>query len=934
MHNKWNIRKTWHLIYLLTGFTWLAYAEPLQLKKLTCEYLENPLGIDTPAPVLGWQSVSQARNQRQSAYEIEVSLNENDLLKGKELIWKTGKVNSRQHVNITYSGKKLKPFTRYYWRVRVHNQNGEVSDWSQPAWWETAMLSPTDWKAEWITDGSQAPDKEEDFYNDHPAPLFRKEFQLSKPVKKARLYIAGIGYYEASLNGQRIDDHRFLDPGWTNYDKQILYSTYDITPLTNSGKNTIGVMLGNGFYNPLPIRIFQPLREYLTIGHPCLKAQLHIQYVDGSSETIYTDESWKTTSGPVMRNNVYLGERYDARNEIPGWDTASIDDSRWKQAVSVTKEPTGLLTAQMQPPIRIIEVIKPVRMTECRPGEFIFDMGQNFAGVARIKLKGPRGTTVKIRYGEDVYSDGSLNVMTSVAGQQKKVWDANWDRPGQPQTAWQEDVYILKGGEEEETWSPRFTFHGFRYLEVTGWPGRPSLTDVEGLRLSADVARNGHFECSNPMLNRLDKMLDYTFRSNLFSVQSDCPAREKFGYGGDIVGTARTFCWFYDMENFYRKAIRDFANDQRPEGGMTETAPYNGIADLGLGDNSGPIGWQLAFAFMQKQLYEYYGDLRTIQNFYPVLRKQVEFLRSKANGNRIENCINDHESLEERIPSLFATAHYYHHVSLLAEFAALTRQTKDAQTYTRLASDIKDSFIKEFVKAGTGEVGNGTQAAQAFALLYDLLPKEEEKAAAFNALLQAIKKRDGHVASGIFGVPAVLEVLRQHNRNDIAYAMVTKKEFPGWFHMLESGATTLWETWRYSDNVYSQNHPMFGSVGEWMYQSLGGILPAAPGFSQIIIKPQPAGDLSWVNCRYESVCGTIASHWKKEGTTFELRVTIPTNTTAQVYLPSSPQAEITEGGMALASVPEIQTNEYADGFTALEIGSGDYTFIVTTDSSH
>lgn len=925
MNNNSIMRRTGLLICLLAGFAWFAVAEPLQLKKLTCEYAENPLGTDALTPVLGWQLESQARNQLQSAYEIQVSLNEDDLLNGKGLVWKSGKVNSRQNVNITYAGKKLKPFTRYYWRVRVYNQDGEVSGWSRTAWWETAMLSPADWKAEWIADGSNAPEKEEDFYKDDPAPLFRRDFQLRKPVRKARLYIAGIGYYEASVNGKRVGDH-VLDPGWTNYGKQILYSTYDITPLIASGKNTVGVMLGNGFYNPLPIRIFQPLREYLTIGRPCVKAQLRVLYTDGSVETVCTDENWKTAAGPVMRNNVYLGEHYDARSEIPGWDTGTFDDSRWKQAVLVPKIPAGQLSAQMQPPVRVLEVIKPVRMTECRPGEFIFDMGQNFAGVARIKVRGPKGTTVKIRYGEDIYSDGSLNVMTSVAGQQKKVWNADWSMPGQPQTAWQEDVYTLKG-EGEEIWSPRFTFHGFRYIEVTGWPGRPSLADIEGVRLSADLQKAGRFECSNPMLNRLDKVLDYTFHSNLFSVQSDCPAREKFGYGGDIVGTARTFCWFYDMENFYRKAIQDFANDQRPEGGMTETAPYNGIAAEGLGDDSGPVGWQLAFAFMQKQLYEYYGDLRTIRAFYPALRKQVEFLRSKAEGNRIGMCINDHESLEERIPALFATAHYYHHVILLAEFASLTKQTKDVQIYTQLASEIKEAFIKEFLKAGTGKVGNCTQAAQAFALFYDLIP-ENERAAAFDILLQAIDKWNGHVASGIFGVPAVLEVLRLNNRNDIAYEMVTKKDFPGWGHMLESGATTLWETWRYSDNVFSQNHPMFGSVGEWMYQSLGGITPAAPGFSKIMIKPQPAGDLNWVNCSYKSVNGTIVSNWKKEGDTFELRVKIPANTTAQICLPSSTGSKIMESGCSLNVIQDIKNLGYVDGFTCLEVGSGDYTFVV------
>lgn len=919
------MKKIYILICLLAGFTFIVGAVPLELKGLTCEYQENPLGVDVLAPLLGWKLESTARSQSQSAYEIQVVVRKEDLCQGKNLVWKSGKIDSRQNISVPYDGKKLKPFTRYYWRIRAYNQDGEVSEWSQLAYWETSMLSSADWKAQWIGDGSVSPVKTEDFYKDDPAPLFRKTFQLRKPMLEARLYIAGIGYYEASMNGNRIGD-RVLDPGWTNYSKQILYSTYDITSQLHSGENSLGVMLGNGFYNPLPMRVFLPLREYLTIGRPCLKAQLRIRYTDGETETIVTDASWKTSVGPIMRNNVYLGEHYDARNEQVGWDQFPFDDSHWMQAVVVSDPPSGQLASQMQPPVRITKVIQPIRMTETRAGEFVFDMGQNFAGVVRIKVRGPKGTTVKIRYGEDVYSDGSLNVMTSVAGQQKKVWDANWETPGQPQTAWQEDSYTLKG-EGEETWSPRFTFHGFRYVEITGWPGRPSLADVEGSRLNADLQKTGQFECSNPMINHLNQVLDYTFLSNVFSVQSDCPAREKFGYGGDIVGVARAFCWFYDMGNFYRKAICDFAVDQRPLGGITETAPYNGLADQGLGDNSGPIGWQLAFAFMQKQLLDYYGDLKTIERYYPALQQQVEFLRSKASLHIIDHCINDHESLEERIPALFATAHYYHHVLLLSEFASLTGRTKDAQKYTQLSVGIKDAFIREFVKSGNGEVGNQTQGAQAFALFYNLIP-ENEKEAALKVFLKAIKERDGHIAAGIFGVPAVLEVLRLNNRNDIAYEMVTKKDFPGWGHMLESGANTLWETWKYSDNVFSQNHPMFGSVGEWLYQTLGGINPAAPGFRKILIKPQPAGDLVWVNCSYHSVNGNIVSNWKKEGNTLELQIIIPANTTAQVYLPSSENATIIESNTPIGIIKDIRRIGYSTGFTCLEVGSGSYSFKV------
>ncbi|MDR2040165.1 MAG: glycoside hydrolase family 78 protein [Bacteroidales bacterium] len=911
-----------YFFFLLLSGLCLPVFSGIQPTGLSCEYIENPLGIDITDPVLAWKIQFDERSQIQTAYEIMVATSESDLEQGKKLTWKSGKKISGQNNNIVYTGRKLQPFTRYYWKVRIYDREGRPSEWSTTAWWETAMLQKDDWKAQWISDGSKPPANEIDFYKDDPAPMFRKTFHVKKQVASARLYIAGIGYYEARMNSARVGD-QVLDPGWTNFGKQILYSVYDITNQVHPGNNAISIILGNGFYNPLPMRIFRPLREYLYIGRPCVKAQVRIHYTDGSVETIITDQSWKTAPSAIMRNNVYLGEHYDARLETPDWDTPAFDDNHWKQASDIDA-PSGELTVQLQPPIRITRIFRPVRMTESRPGVFVFDMGQNFAGVARIKVNGPRGTKISIRYGEDVYSDGSLNVMTSVAGQQKRIWDADREAPGQPQTAWQEDSYILKGS-GEEIWAPSFTFHGFRYVEITGWPGRPTLDNIEGLRMNADLPRTGSFECSNPMFNQLNTAIDHTFLSNVFSVQSDCPAREKFGYGGDIVGVARTFSWYYDMENFYRKVIRDFANDQRPLGGMTETAPYNGIADRGLGDGSGPIGWQLAFAFLQKQLYEYYGDIRTIETYYPALRKQVEFLRSNAKDHIIDRCINDHESLEERIPELFATAHYYHHVILLSEFATLTNHIADAKTYTQLAADIKAAFITKFMDPNTGKAGNHTQAAQAFALYYELLPGGS-KDKAFDVLLQEIEHRNGHIAAGIFGVPLILDALTKYQRNDIAYQMVDKKDFPGWGHMLQSGATTIWETWKYSDNIYSQNHPMFGSVGEWFYQSLLGINPALPGFKHIIVKPQPAGDLTWAKGSFESIQGTISSSWKIENSKFMFDVTIPANTTAEIWVPTRNVSGVMEGDKPAKEAQGLEFLRNEQGYAVFESGSGKYNF--------
>lgn len=908
-------------LFILCMFSVYVNCVAIKVDKLTCENICNPLGIDIQQPKLGWTLSSDQKGTSQSAYEIMVGTDKEGLLNGKGLIWKSGKVKGDKSINIAYAGKKLKSYTRYFWVVRSYDENGIASKWSDVAWWETSMMDQTDWTAKWIDDGSVSPTKDEDFYKDDPVPVFRKEFVTGKNIRSARLYISGLGYYEASLNGKRIGDH-ILDPGWTNFTKQVLYSTYDVTDMIKIGHNCIGVMLGNGFYNPLPMRIFKPLREFLRVGRPCLKAQLRIVYDNGEIETVCTDETWKTTLGPIIKNNVYLGELYNANKEIKGWNEPKFNDADWNKAFLTEIPPEGILTVQMQPPIRVREIIEPIRMTECRLGEFVFDMGQNFAGVVQIKVKGPKGTRIRIRYGEDVYSDGSLNIMTSVSGQNKKVWGADQTAPGCPPITWQEDSYILKG-EGEEIWSPRFTFHGFRYVEITGWPGRPTMDDIRGIRFCSDLEQIGTFESSNELLNKLFKAIDYTFLSNVQSVQSDCPAREKFGYGGDIVGVSPTFCYFYDMSNFYKKTIRDFANDQRPSGGFTETAPYNGIADSGLGDHSGPIGWQLAFAFLQKQLYDYYGDQQIIGNYYFALKKQMDFLTSASKDFMIDRCINDHESLDPRIPALFATAHFYHHAILITEFAHIIGENDDREKYERLAKNIKKTFISKFVDS-SGKIGNGTPSEQAFALFYNLIPESMDSRLVLNKLIEAIELRDNHISSGIFGTPIVLAMLSKYGRNDIAYKMVNQKTFPGWGYMIEKGATTIWETWKYSDNVYSQNHPMFGSVGEWMFSALGGIISVSPGFKTFKIKPYPADGLDWVKCNYKSKYGMIKSEWKQDKNSFHINVSIPVNTTAKIYLPGLKTAKVLENNQ------EVKVIGYEKGYHIVDVPSGNYHFSVTS----
>ena len=479
----------------------------LRVEGLQCEYRVNPLGLDVPKPRLSWLLDSSERGQRQTAYQVLVATSLDLLSKGKADLWDSGKVSPGESVHVVYGGQPLRASQRAYWKVRAWDREDRPSAYSATAWWEMGLLAPSDWRATWITRRRKEPLSEQKMFEDDPAPLFRKEFQIGKKISRARVYVSGLGYYELRLNGQHVGDH-VLDPGWTTYSKRVLYSTYDVTDQLKRGPNVLGVMLGNGWFNPLPLRLWGAInpRDSLTVGEPRAIVQLVAEFTDGTSQMIATDESWKVGNGPILRNSVYLGEIYDARKEQPGWDQPGFDDLSWQQAAGAS-EPLGPLRAQDAPPIRVTRVLKPVKLTEPKPGVHIFDLGQNFAGWVRLRVQGSEGTRVKLRYGELIYPDGTLNGMTSVCGQIKQGGPGyRYAGKGAPKTAWQMDEYILKG-EGEEIYTPRFIFHGFRFVEVTGYPGKPTLASLEGLRLNSDVAAAGSFVCSNERINRIQQMV-------------------------------------------------------------------------------------------------------------------------------------------------------------------------------------------------------------------------------------------------------------------------------------------------------------------------------------------------------------------------------------------------------------------------------------------
>ena len=920
-NNSFNrFRRRFVVSAVLSFVAVMAFAQGLLPVDLRCEYNKNPLGIDIASPKLSWKLTAEERKACQSAYEIEVASSLKKLKDGKADVWKSGEVKSDENIHIRYAGATLQPFTRYYWRVRAWDGNGKVGAWSQPAWFETAMLKQSDWKAKWIGDARKQFTRDEDFYQEDPMPLFRREFKTVKKVADARLYICGLGYYEVYINGEKVGDN-LLDPGWTAHRKEAHYVTYDITDCLKSGKNAIGVMLGNGWWNPLPLRLFRTynLRDVQETGRPCLKAQILIRYNDGSEEWITTDESWMTAEGPVVLNNVYLGEKYDARLEIKDFSKPNAKKDNWVKATLV-QGPSGRLVPRMQPPVQIGQIVKPVAIFEPEKGVYVVDMGQNFAGVARIRVKAPKGTEIALRYGELINDDKSINTITVNAGHIKEIWNLDGG-PGAPKTAEQLDRYITKGS-GTEVWNPRFTFHAFRYVEVKGWPGKLTVDDIEGLRLHPALDQAGTFASSNDMFNRLNNVVDWTFKSNMFSVQSDCPGREKMGYGGDIVATCDAFIYNYDMANFYRKVARDFVNDQRPQGGMPEIAPNTGIALYSPGDGAGPIGWQLAFPYLLDRLYEMYGDKDLLEYHFPAFERQVHFLDSVAYEDLFDRDISDHEALDPKPISLSANCFYYHHALLLEKFAKILGK-KEAEKYAGdLCNRIKRAIVRTYLVPNSGRFDNGTQSAQIFALYYDLTPERE---LSFDWLMKEFERHNNHLSTGIFTTKMMFDVLREADRNDMAYTIANQREYPGWGYMLDNGATTLWESWAKPTSA-SYNHPMFGQVVEWFYRALLGINPAVPGFKEIEIKPLPAGDLTWAKGSYESPYGTIGSSWVIKDGIYTIDVTVPANTTATVWIPTNSPQSVKADGVAVSTNADVQYVGEKGRFQLYKVGSGSYSF--------
>jgi alpha-L-rhamnosidase len=876
---------------------------------LRCEYAISPSGVDAAQPRLGWELDSRKADQRQTAYQVLVASTPERLRKGTGDLWNSGRVNSRESVQVEYAGSPLRSRQRCWWKVRVWDGHGNVSAWSHDASWEMALLFPEDWKAQWIGRGPAVePRPPEGFFKstkehtnlvqqvqaDGRSTLLRKTFIVAKPIRRAQAYVTGLGYYELSCNGRRVGD-RVLAPAKSNYRKWVLYDAYEVTGLLQQGANTLGLHLGNGWFNPYP-KWWEPYRMQW-FGSKRALLQLHIEYADGTSDLVTTDGSWKTASGPVLSACVFDGEVYDATQEWPGWDRPAFDDSGWQNA-NVVEPPGGVLVSHTMPPIKVVEHLKPIALNSPMPGVHVFDLGQNFAGWVRLTAEGPRGTRVTLRYAEDLKPDGMIDVTSNERAQAT-------------------DVYVMKG-QGREAYEPRFTFHGFRYVEVTGCPGTPQLDNLLGCVVHTDCQGAGDFTCDNELINRIHRATRWSQRSNLMGYPMDCPQRdERLGWFGDAMVSMEEAMFNFDLPLFYRQwlnGVRFNQNESNGDISIVSPRPY-------IPDEPDPT-WSSAYLVMLWQYYVHYGDRNFLAEHFDSMKRYVDHLGTQATNHILpQYWIGDWgtivEGWKEGEPVSVAPAFYYDDTVILAKAARVLGKSKEAEQYSTLAKQIKAAFNHRFYDREKRHYEIGTQFSNAFPLFLGLV-EPAEQAAVLENILRDLERRDGRFNVGVLGAKYLIDALTQFGRTDVAFKLATQTGYPSWAYMLEGGRTTLSEFW---DLKGSHNHVMLGSIDGWFYRVLAGIQPdeARPGFEHIIIKPFVPGSMSLVRASTRTVRGRVAVEWTKQSGSLRLKVSIPANSTATVHVPAASLKQV-------KSVPSLKPERFENKAAQFQIGSGNYEF--------
>jgi alpha-L-rhamnosidase len=874
------------------------------VKDLVCEYHTNPLGIDVQHPRLSWKIFSDEQNVMQTAYEIRVADSPSNLNKKNKQIWSSGKVDSDQSVNVEYQGPEIEPMQRVYWQVRIWDNQNKATKWSEPAFWEMGITEPELWTASWIT-----MENEKEKEGSKPSQFFRKEFSTSKKIESARVYVSALGLYELYLNGEKVGDELFT-PGWTSYNKRIQYQTYDVTQMLQK-ENTLGAILGDGWYRG---NIgFRNQRNYYG-DKLALIAQLQVNYTDGTSEIIGTDESWKATTGPIIFSDIYNGETYDARLEMPGWETTSFDDTNWGAAAKLN-HPKNILIAPQGVPVKAVEEISPIEIITTPNGETVFDMGQNMVGWVRLKVQGNRGDAVTLKFAEVLDKDGNFYIENLRAAKAT-------------------DVYILKGN-GEEIYEPRFTFHGFRFVKIEGYPGTPGLDDITGVVIYSDMEPTGTFVCSDSLINQLQHNIQWGQKGNFLDVPTDCPQRdERLGWTGDAQVFAPTAAFNFNVAPFYTKWMKDVAADQGPDGKVNHVVP-----DV-LNGAGGSTAWADAAIIVPWQTYLAYGDKRILEEQYSSMKAWVEYMKNRAGEDYLwigdthygdwlafATTRSDYPGATTE-KDLIATAYFSYSSGLLAKIAEILGKSGDAEKYSELSGKVKNAFINEFVTPG-GRLVSHTQTAYALALAFNLLPENlVPKAAEY---LAGDVDKFKHLTTGFVGTPLLCKTLSNHGYEDLAFMLLNRKDYPSWLYPVTQGATTIWERWDgqkpdgtfQSAGMNSFNHYAYGAIGEWLYNYVAGIQidPENPGYKHFFLAPHPGGGLTHAKAVYKSMYGEIKSDWKTEGNQMVYDVTIPANTTATVTLPSASPEKVLLNDSPLKN--DAQQND--EGVT-LKLGSGEYRF--------
>ncbi|HEY4788559.1 MAG TPA: family 78 glycoside hydrolase catalytic domain [Bacteroidales bacterium] len=898
--------------YALLAFIFVLLAGNLNAKtivdKLVTEYLVNPVGIDVKKPRLSWQLVSDNNNLMQIAYEIQMADSPEKLLKKKSLLWESGKILSDKSVNVVYDGPTLKSMQRIYWKVRVWDNTGKVSDWSKTAYWEMGILETDLWKAEWIqlmNEPGKAGAK--------PCQYFRKEFPAGKKIRSARVYVSSLGLYQLFINGKKVSADLFT-PGWTSYNKRLQYQTYDLTSFIQT-ENVIGAILGDGWYRG---RIAWG-NGYNHYGDKlALLLQLEITYVDGTKETVISNGDWKCSTGSILKSSIYDGETYDARLEMNGWNNSGFDDSKW-QKVGLMDHSKNTLVATMSNPVQGTEELKPIGLITTPKGETLLDMGQNMVGWVRMKVKGKAGEKVALLFGEILDKD-------------KNFYSQNL------RSAKSVDTFILKGN-GEETFEPHFTFHGFRYVKLVGYPGTPKLEDFTGVVIHTAMEPTGVFSCSDSMINQLQHNIQWGQRGNFLDIPTDCPQRdERLGWTGDAQVFSTTAGFNFNVASFYTKWLRDLAADQLPNGRVPHVIP-----DVLNGDG-GSAAWADVSIIVPWTVYRIYGDTRILEEQYESMKAWVGYMKTNAGddylwteGNHFGDWLafatnySDYPGATTD-KDLIATAYYCYSTRLLGKIAGIIGKSNDAKDYGELAQKIKKAFIAEFVTPN-GRLVSHTQTAYALALSFDLLP-EELKAKSAEYFANDVKKF-GHLTTGFVGTPLLCSTLSSIGRDDLAFMLLTRKEYPSWLYPITKGATTIWERWDgikpdgtlQDVSMNSYNHYAYGAIGEWLYDHIAGINYDVrnPGYKHIIFSPHVGGGLKKASAEFISMYGRIKSSWETDSSNFTYEVTIPANTVATITLPFAKSKKVLINSLPLKSAIKNEIAENKDDLI-FNLGSGVYKF--------